>query len=143
MVGVDAPGDAGALGEVEAELAQARAASTGPEAWSAGRSLPLCVDPEADAKATLSVGIEAAAPALLALEVNGGRRKTFVVEPGVTRLDVPLEGLQGIAVVSIPLLAGPRPALVSASRQAAAAAPETSASVAAVAGSERLKSTSP
>lgn len=138
-----ASGDAGALAEVEAELAQARAASTGPEAWSSAWSLPLCVDPEVDAEATLSVGIISAAPALLALEVNGGRRETFVVEPGEATLSVPLEGLQGVAVVSIPLLAGPRPALVSASRQAAAAAPETSASVAAVAGSERLKSTSP
>lgn len=128
-------------------LGEARAASVGPEAWSAAWSLPLCVDAGsgegADRGAELRIDFAAAAPALFAWDVNGGRRGTFVVEPEGTALSVPLDGLQGVVVVSLPLLAGPRPALVSASRRAATAAPATSASVASVAGTERLNSTRP
>jgi len=138
-----AAGDEVARAAAEADLARARAAATVPEAWSSAWSLPLCVDPEADAGARLKVEVSAVAPALVAWEVNGARQGTRLLEPGTTTLDVLFKGLQGVVVVSLPVLAGPRPALVSASRQAAAAAPETSARVTAVAGSERLKSTSP
>ena len=139
----EAEGDEAASADVERELAAVRAAPTRPEAWSTAWSLPLCVDPNADGGSELRVTFAAAAPALVAWDVNGGRRGTLLVGPEGASLGVPLEGLQGVAVVSLPLLAGPRPGLVSAVRQAAAAAPPTSARVAAVAGSERLKSTSP
>ena len=134
--------------EAEAEeagrlLEEARTAWVGPEAWSKASSLPLCVDPRADEGAELRLNFAAEAPALLAWEVNGGRQGTFVVGPEGASLAVPLTGLQGMAVVALPLLAGPRPALVSASRSAATAAPVTSARVAEVAGMERLNSTSP
>lgn len=139
----EAVGDAPGAEEVGRLLAGAREGSVGPEAWSARWSLPLCVDPRADRGAELRIDFVAAAPALLAWEVNGGRRGTFVVGPEGASLGVPLDGLQGTVVVSLPLLAGPRPAIVSASRRAATAAPATSARVADVAGMERLNSTNP
>jgi hypothetical protein len=139
----EAVGDTADAEAVGLLLAEAREASVGPEAWSTAWTLPLCVDPRADRGAELRIEFAAAAPALLAWEVNGGRRGTFLVGPGSSSLRVPLDGLQGVAVVSFPVLAGPRPALVSASRSAATAAPATSARVADVAGMERLNSTSP
>jgi hypothetical protein len=143
----EAAGDAADAEEVGRLLAAAREARVGPEAWSAAWSLPLCVDAEsgkgADRGAELRIRFVAAAPALLAWDVNGGRRGTFVVGPEGASLGVPLDGLQGVVVISLPLLAGPRPAILSASRRAATAAPATSARVADVAGMERLNSTSP
>ena len=143
----EAAGDEAGAEEAGRLLAEARAAGIGPAAWSTAWSLPLCVDAESDKGADRGVELQihfaAAATALLAWEVNGGRRGTFVVGPEGASLSVPLDGLQGMAVVSLPLLAGPRPALVSASRRAPTAAPATSASVADVAGMERLNSTSP
>lgn len=143
----EAAGETEAAKDLDRDLARVREAWTGPEAWSASWSLPLCVDAKADEGADrgaeLRIRFAAAAPSLLAWEVNGGRRGTLVVGPEGASLGIPLEGLQGVAVVSLPLLAGPRPALVSASRQAATAAPATSARVAEVAGIERLNSTSP
>jgi hypothetical protein len=143
----EAAGDAADAEEAGRLLAAVREAWVGPDAWSTAWSLPLCVDAEsdkgADRGAELRITLAAAAPALLAWEVNGGRRGTFVVGPEGASLGVPLDGLQGVAVVSLPILAGPRPAIVSASRRAATAAPATSARVADVAGMERLNSTSP
>ena len=139
----EAAGNEAEAGEVGRLLAAARAGWVGPEAWSRAWSLPLCVDPEADGGGELRIDFAAAAPALLAWEVNGGRRGSFVAGPEGASLGVPLDGLQGVAVVSLPLLAGPRPAIASASRSAATAAPETRARVTAVAGTERLNSTSP
>ena len=139
----EAAGEAEAAADLGRDLARTRGASTAPEAWSAVWSLPLCVDPEADGGAELRVTFAAKAPALVGWDVDGGRRGTLLVGPEGASLGVPLAGLQGVAVVSLPILAGPRPALVSASRQAATAAPATSARVAAVAGMERLNSTSP
>ncbi len=143
----EAAGDAADAAEAGRLLAEVRQGWVGPEAWSRAWSLPLCVDAEsetgADRGAELRITFAAVAPALLAWEVNGGRRGTFVVGPEGASLGVPLDGLQGMSVVSLPLLAGPRPAIVSASRRAATAAPATSASVADVAGMERLNSTSP
>jgi hypothetical protein len=143
----EAAGDAADAAEAGRLLAEVREARVGPEAWSAAWSLPLCVDARsdegADRGAELRIRFAAAAPALLAWEVNGGRRGTFVVGPEGAILGVPLDGLQGVVVVSLPLLAGPRPAIVAASRRAATAAPATSARVADVAGMERLNSTSP
>lgn len=143
----EAAGDATEAEEAGRLLAEVREAWVGPEAWSTAWSLPLCVDAEsaegADRGAELRVTFAAAAPALLAWEVNGGRRGTIVVGPEGATLGVPLDGLQGVAVVSLPVLAGPRPAIVSASRRAATAAPATSARVAEVAGMEKLNSTSP
>jgi hypothetical protein len=118
----EAAGDEAEAAEAGRLLQAARGASVEPEAWSASWSLPLCVDPVADAGAGLRIQLAAAAPALLAWEVNGGRRGTFVVGPEGASLGVPLAGLQGVAVVSLPILAGPRPAIVSASRTAATAA---------------------
>ena len=122
----EAAGDEGAVADVERELAVVRSAPTRPEAWSTAWSLPLCVDPKADGDAGLRIAFAAAAPALVAWEVNGGRRGTLLVGPEGASLDVPLAGLQGVVVVSLPLLAGPRPGLASAERtDAAAAAPNT------------------
>ena len=139
----EAAGDEADAEEAGRLLAAARSASVGPEAWSTVWSLPICVDPRADKGAELRISLRAAAQGLLAWEVNGGRRGTFVVGPEGASVGVPLDGLQGVAVVSLPILAGPRPAIVSASRRAATAAPATSARVAEVAGMERLNSTSP
>lgn len=139
----EAAGDEAEVGEVGRLLAAARGAWVGPGAWSRAWSLPLCVDPEADGGGELRIHFAAEAPALLAWEVNGGRRGSFVAGTEGASLGVPLDGLQGVAVVSLPLLAGPRPAIVSASRSAATAAPETRARVTDVAGTERLNSTSP
>ncbi len=143
----EAAGDMADAEEAGRLLDGSRTAWVGPAAWSTAWSLPLCVDAEsdtgADRGAELRITFAAAAPALLAWEVNGGRRGTFVVGAKGASLGVPLDGLQGMAVVSLPLLAGPRPAIVSASRKAATAAPATSARVADVAGMERLNSTSP
>lgn len=136
-------GDLPGVEEANRGLTAAREAWVGPGAWSENGSLPLCVDPVADEGAELYLELGAAAPALLAWEMNGGRRGTFVVGPEGAALRVPMDGLQGVAVVSLTVLAGPRPGLVSASRSAATAAPTTSASVADVAGMERLNSTSP
>lgn len=143
----EAAGDEADAEEAGRLLAEVRAAWVGPGAWSTAWSLPLCVDAGSDEGsdrgAELRIQFAAAAPALLAWEVNGGRRGTFVVGPMGATLGVPLDGLQGVVVVSLPILAGPRPAIVSASRRAATAAPPTSARVADVAGMERLNSTSP
>lgn len=143
----EAAGDEADAEEAGRLLEAVRESRVGPEAWSTAWSLPLCVDAGsemgADRGVELQITFAAAAPALLAWDVNGGRRGTFVVEPKGATLRVPLNGLQGVAVVSLPLLAGPRPAIVSASRRAATAAPATSARVADVAGMERLNSTRP
>lgn len=139
----EAAGDRTEVDTAEAALGKARGVWVGPEAWSTSGKLALCVDPVADREAELRVGLSAASPALLAWEVNGGRRGTFTVGPEVASLRVPLSGLQGVAVVSLTVLAGPRPGLLSASRSAATETPATSASVTDVAGMERLNSTSP
>lgn len=138
-----AAGNEAAAEQVERELRAAREAPTGPGAWSSSWSLPICVDPRADAGALLHVDLSAENPALVEWEVNGGRRGSFVVGSEGASIALPLDGLQGMAIFSLRILAGPRPAIVSASRQAAAAAPERSASVVPVAGIERLNSTSP
>jgi hypothetical protein len=136
-------GDAAEAEEAGRLLAAARAAPVSPEAWSQAWSLPLCVDPRDDEGAELRIGFAAKAPALLAWEVNGGRRGSFVVGPEGASLGVSFDGLQGVAVVSLSLLAGPRPGIVSASRSAATPAPATSARVADVAGTEKSNSTRP
>ncbi len=104
----EAAGDAADAEEAGRLLAEVREAWVGPEAWSTAWSLPLCVDAEsdegADRGAELRINFAAAAPALLAWEVNGGRRGTFVVGPEGASLGVPLDGLQGVVVVSLPLL---------------------------------------
>lgn len=139
----EAAAERDAIAEAERELAAAREGGTGTWRWSSSFVLPLCVDPKADAGAELRLALPSSEPALLAWELNGRRGGSFRTGPEATTISVPLGGLQGVAVVSLSVLAGPRPALVSASRQAAAAAPATSASVTPVAGSERLNSTRP
>ena len=98
--------DSGCRRRRSALLAEVRAASVGPEAWSTAWSLPLCVDADDEGPTgarSCGSSFAAVAPALLAWEVNGGRRGTFVVGPEGASLGVPLDGLQGVAVVSLPL----------------------------------------
>ncbi len=138
----EAGSDEAEAGEADRRLSELRAPDFAFDPSSGASRFSLCVDPRADAGQVLRLELVAITPALVGWEVNGGRRGS-VVASGPSLLDVPLDGLQGRAVVSLTTLAGPRSVFLSASRRAATEAPATSASVTEIAGIERSNSTSP
>ncbi len=137
---------------VDGLIEDARSEPVGPEAWSPTGALSLCVDPEADATGGLRVNLHADKPALVTWGWNGARDGTAFVD-GERTLTAPFAGLQGRVTFAVRLLAGAQPTVEAAerttgsslSRQSAAAteAPRTAASVAGVAGSEKLNSARP
>ena len=146
------PGDdEGALAD---ELARTRRRLAEARELSPSGQLPVCVDPETDGVGSLRVRLRMPGPALVAWGWNGGSAAREGAE-GEVELVAPLAGIQGRAFFTTRVLAGPAPALVSASidasassswrlqQAAASAAPATQASVAGMAGRERSNSTRP
>ena len=145
-------------GDDETELAVAitrtREQLTAVTELSRRGALPVCVDPEEDATAVLRLRLRAGEPVLLSWGWNDGRAGRGLAEAEV-ELFAPLAGLQGRAFLSTRALAGKAPELISAAIEpsatsswrlqtvAASEAPETHASVAGMAGRERLNSTKP
>lgn len=147
--------------EIAAGLAAARGAAGAAREPAAGGAVTLCVDPEADAGKALEVRVRAERPAVVAWGWNGGRSAQGLVS-GEAILVAPLDGLQGRAFFSVRVLSGEAPSFAEAREAprgmgtaassasswrlqavAASEAPQTAASVAGMAGSERLNSTKP
>jgi len=147
-----APGDDEA--EIAAALSRTRWQLAEVHALSPRGAVPVCVDPEEDAKGALKVRLAVEGPALLAWGWNDGVSAKGLVT-GEAEVEAPLAGLQGRAFFSTRVLAGGAPRLVSAAMEeegpsswrlqavAASEAPTTQASVAGMAGMERLNSTKP
>ncbi len=141
-----ARGDGAEEQAAAAGLREARRGTIAKEDWSANGTLSLCVDPVQDAGAVLGVGLKTGGPSLVGYGWDGGRLGSVLID-GTGRIEVPLAGLSGRRSFSIQPLFGPRPEPVAASfsrkSPALQAAPSTAASVTGMAGSEKLKSTSP
>jgi len=146
------PGDDEA--ELAAAIAKTREQLAAVRELSPRGALPVCVDPEDDAKGALRVRLRAEEPVLLSWGWNDGRAGKGLAE-GEVEILAPLAGLQGRAFLSARALAGASPKFVSAAIEASASsswrlqavaaseAPATQASVAGMAGMERLNSTKP
>ncbi len=140
--------------ELAAEIARTRGQLSAVRELSPRGALPVCVDPEEDAKGALVVRFSAAEPALVSWGWNDGRAAKGLAE-GDVEIVAPLAGLQGRAFFSARALAGAAPTFVSAAIEptassawrlqpvAASAPPATQASVAGMAGREKLNSTKP
>lgn len=136
------PGEAA----VSAALSASRPGTYPAAEWGDGRSLSLCVDPEADSASSLEVAVLSKGPALVTWGWDGADSSWRRVS-GPDRLRVPLSGLSGRRTFSFRTLAGAEvhvvDAAIVADSPAAQAAPRTAANVTGMAGNERLKSTSP
>jgi len=145
------------LAAAESELAAlSRSSVLTARAEGAGASLSLCVDPKGPG--WIALDVESAGPSLVTYGFDGGRSRTVVIS-GVAALDVPLSGRSGRRLLTVEPLLGAKVTLrgarlsssasssSSSARRladpAAQAAPTATASVAGMAGSEKLNSTRP
>lgn len=80
---------------------------------SRGRSLSICVDPEAHGRATLVVSLAAASPALVSYGWDDGRLGSVVID-GAGEVNVPLSGMEGRHPFGIETEAGAKVEIVEA-----------------------------
>ena len=150
----EALGDAAGRDEVDGLLLASQRGKLGPDSVSPTGAISLCVDPARDGSGFLEVEVAAPGPTLVEWAGNQARWGDRLVE-GKAVVRFPLAGLQGRSTFAVAGIAGGRvvvsrvertPGRPSRSGEATAAAsdaPRTAASMAGVAGSEKLNSTSP